>query len=1475
MTLPPGASGRGPVTARVRAYSDSGVSGWSAEWTWDSRQPTLNVFDTVVNEADGSVGFLVTLDPAATGTVTVQYTTQDDTAVAPADYTAMSGTVTFAPGETRKQTALVPIMDDGEEDSGETFRLVLSSPTGSDANNGAAVLGDAEAVATILNSEREAASLTGFTLVDAGTNADLMLLAEGSTVRLGELLASSYGIRAEMGPGAAPGSVRLELSGAKTVTATDDAAPWSLYGDGAGRINGASLPPGSYTLSATAYSDSGGRGEERGSLEVSFAATAAVAATVPDAPGNPAAATADGREQELTVSWTAPASDGGAAITGYRVQWKSGSESYDGAETSTRQAVVTGLTHMIAGLTNGVTYTVRIVAVNEAGDGDAVEVSAKPRDRVAPVLSKAVVDGTSLALTYGEALDEDSAPDASAFAVTVAEAARTVDAVAVSGSTAVLTLASAVASGETVTVDYTVPTGAGAKPLQDAAGNGAASFTGQAVTNETEASNTAPTGLPAISGTPQVGVELTASASAIVDGDGTENATFVWQWLSNDGTEGAEDTEIAEATLASYTPKPGDVGKTQKVRVTFTDDKGTEEVLVSAATAAVAAAPVKVSIAAASTPVTEGSDAVFTLTRTGAATAALTVGVSVSASGAFLDGTAPSEVAFAANAATATLRVATADDGAAEAEGRVSASVAPGTGYAVAAGAGRASVDVFDDDEAPAVTVLWSATMTVADHGTGAIGAGSADLLTDNGGSAGLTGKSLWYYPPGRKLRLGFVENIPEAEGLTLHVGDLSMALPAGSSGNGSVSWDGVADVGWSDGETIAVRLTARAAEETSAAPGLSVADAQVREAAGAALAFQVTLDAAQSSAVSVRYATSDGTAVAGSDYVAARGSVRFAPGQTSKTVRVLVLEDAHDDNGETMTLKLTSPFGATLADGTATGTIENTDPIPQAWLARFGRTVAGHVVDAISGRFEGSSGGGSQVTLGGQRLSLAGADGLGAGGVAADTPESEAVAREGLAAIAGLIGRGADGVDGADGVAWPHRDERGSGEGWMRDRGGYDARGMTGRELLLGSSFHLSLGGDGDGAQEAATLWTAWGQASSSRFDGEADGRSVDGEVTTFTLGADAAWARWLAGVAVSLSEGEGGFRDHPGADDESRGTGVLESTLTSVHPYLRYEASERLSVWGILGYGTGELGLELENGERWTTDTAMQMAAAGARGVLVPAADGGGFELAARTDAQLVRMTSDAASGSDGGKLEATQSGTSRLRFMLEGSRAFALEGGGALTPSLEVGLRHDGGDAETGTGIEVGGGLSYTDAATGITVDAKVRGLLAHEDADYREWGASGSVRIEPDASGRGLSLSLAPAWGADSGGAERLWSAGDARGLAPDGAAEPESRLEAELGYGFSVFDGRGVATPRAGWLRTGEDEALRLGQRLRLGSSEWRLESEFGETNRAFRAGYGYRVRDFLDLNVEASRHEAANDDAAPGHEIRLRARLRW
>ena len=326
--------------------------------------------------------------------------------------------------------------------------------------------------------------------------------------------------------------------------------------------------------------------DDKGTEEtLTSAATVAVAARAPDAPGGLTVATAAGREGELDVSWVAPESDGGSEVTGYKVQWKSGTEVYDGSQASTRQAVESDpalLSHTITGLTVGTAYTVRVLAVNAVGDGAAAEVEATVQDRVAPVLAAASVNGTVLILTFSEALDAGSKPAADAFAVSVEGAARTVDAVALSGSAVELTLASAAASGETVTVAYTVPTGADAAPLKDAAGNAAAGFSGEAVANATPApQNIAPTGLPAIGGPAEVGEVLTASVDGIADADGLDNVTFAYRWLANDGTD---DTEVAGATGATHEVAPEQVGQTLKVRVTFTDDKGTEETLVSAAT---------------------------------------------------------------------------------------------------------------------------------------------------------------------------------------------------------------------------------------------------------------------------------------------------------------------------------------------------------------------------------------------------------------------------------------------------------------------------------------------------------------------------------------------------------------------------------------------------------------------------------------------------------------------------------------------------------------------------------------------------------------------------------------------------------------------------------------------------------------------------------------------------------------------------
>ena len=142
----------------------------------------------------------------------------------------------------------------------------------------------------------------------------------------------------------------------------------------------------------------------------------------------------------------------------------------------------------------------------------------------------------------------------------------------------------------------------------------------------------------------------------------------------------------------------------------------------------------------------------------------------------------------------------------------------------------------------------------------------------------------------------------------------------------------------------------------------------------------------------------------------------------------------------------------------------------------------------------------------------------------------------------------------------------------------------------------------------------------------------------------------------------------------------------------YARLEVSERLSLWGLLGYGTGELDVEVDGVGRWSTDTTQEMAAAGARGVLVKAPETGGFELGLRGDAVVQRMRSDAATG-EAGNLAAADAQTSRVRLVLEGARSFEVGDGGVLTPTLEAGLASSEGLC---AGLRLRGALSVAHGA-----------------------------------------------------------------------------------------------------------------------------------------------------------------------------------
>ena len=190
---------------------------------------------------------------------------------------------------------------------------------------------------------------------------------------------------------------------------------------------------------------------------------------------------------KLRASWNAPGS--GPAPTGYTVQWKESGTGWEGQD-DVSEVNVKETSHVITGLTDGVEYTVRVIAtVDSAESTPSGEVTASPRETTPPEPSSASVDGSTLTLTFDEALDTGDAPDRSAFAVTVAGSGRGVDTVAVSGSVVTLTLVTAVFAGDAVAVAYEAPTGESDARLRDLAGNAAASFSSQSVTNNTQAAD--------------------------------------------------------------------------------------------------------------------------------------------------------------------------------------------------------------------------------------------------------------------------------------------------------------------------------------------------------------------------------------------------------------------------------------------------------------------------------------------------------------------------------------------------------------------------------------------------------------------------------------------------------------------------------------------------------------------------------------------------------------------------------------------------------------------------------------------------------------------------------------------------------------------------------------------------------------------------------------------------------------------------
>ena len=323
------------------------------------------------------------------------------------------------------------------------------------------------------------------------------------------------------------------------------------------------------------------------------------------------------------------------------------------------------------------------------------------------------------------------------------------------------------------------------------------------------------------------------------------------------------------------------------------------------------------------------------------------------------------------------------------------------------------------------------------------------------------------------------------------------------------------------------------------------------------------------------------------------------------------------------------------------------------------------------------------------------------------------------------------------------------------------------------------------------------------------------DGDVLGVRAGLDTRWRPdILAGLALSWSRGSFDWMDR-GRDGYRLIDGTHESRMTSLHPYLAWWFSADTALWTSLGHGWGEVEIDDAEVGRRSSDIKLGMAAVGGHTRLYSdeaLISGGTTVLTLKGAGWMSRFKVDG----DGDRIGGSAVNAERLRLGLEGAHERHLANGSILTPSLELGVRHDGGDGETGAGVELIGRLAWTNPARGLTVEGRARTLLAHQ-GEIKERGVGVSVRLDTGADGRGLSLDLNPSWGATESGLARLWDYGSLAG--PVAAVNSAARLQAEIGYGLGALGGRAVLTPYGGLAFAGGDARhYFLGVRLEMGPS---------------------------------------------------------
>ncbi len=305
----------------------------------------------------------------------------------------------------------------------------------------------------------------------------------------------------------------------------------------------------------------------------------------------------------------------------------------------------------------------------------------------------------------------------------------------------------------------------------------------------------------------------------------------------------------------------------------------------------------------------------------------------------------------------------------------------------------------------------------------------------------------------------------------------------------------------------------------------------------------------------------------------------------------------------------------------------------------------------------------------------------------------------------------------------------------------------------------------------------SVWGQGAFTRFHGRGEeALNLRGEVTTAMLGTDYRWpSGWRTGLLVTHSLGEGSYR-------RLAESGQVQSSLTQVVPYVSVQWVD-WEAWLALGYGRGQTEVAPLEGRLVSV-----FGAAGVEGTWRSTRRAGwtlhGDVLVAEAEVDQYEVRGEVI----------------RVRVGVQG----VLRVHEKIRPYVEANVRQDGGHAETGTGLELGGGVRF--ASGQVKAELRTQGLVMHTAEGFTEWGASGVVQVGGGSTGWGMTIR--PSWGPTYG--DRLHRQQTI--LDVTSSAANLYRTEVEFAYGTPMKSG--VARSVVGVTQMPHGRMYRVGTQLR-------------------------------------------------------------